>query len=64
MHEFYQELLCNEHANEKLIKNYNFKIKKKCPEIGMKITVGKVESIIKDMRDSSPGSNGLTTWFL
>ena len=70
LHEFYQSLLGNEHANEELIKNYNFKIKKmdkivseKCPEIGMKITVGEVESIIKDMKDSSPGSNGLTIGF-
>ena len=34
-----------------------------CPEIGTKITVGEVESVIKDMKESSPGSNGLTIGF-
>ena len=34
-----------------------------CPEIGKKITVGEVESVIKDMKESSPRSNGLTIGF-
>ena len=70
LYDFYQDLLGNEHANEELINNYNFKIKKmdrivteKCPEIGAKITVGEVEAVIKDMKESSPGSNGLTIGF-
>jgi hypothetical protein len=50
-----------------IVKNYNFKIKKlektikdKFPEIGVKISYDEAWEVIKNMKDSSPGNNGLT----
>jgi hypothetical protein len=53
-----------------IVKNYNFKIKKlektikdKFPEIGWKISYDEAWEVIKNMKDSSPGNNGLTINF-
>jgi hypothetical protein len=53
-----------------IVKNYNFKIKKlektikdKFPEIGVKISYDEAWEVIKNMKDSSPGNNGLTINF-
>ena len=55
---------------DEIIKNYKFKIKKlekkikdKFPEIGMKITYDEVWEVIKKMKESSPGNNGLSIGF-
>jgi hypothetical protein len=69
--DFYQDLLGNERVKEEITKSYKFKIKKleqtikdKYPEIGMKITFGEVWEVIKNMKESSPGNNGLSIGFL
>jgi exonuclease III len=68
--DFYQDLLGNERVKEEITKSYKFKIKKleqtikdKYPEIGMKITFGEVWEVIKNMKESSPGNNGLSIGF-
>jgi hypothetical protein len=68
--DFYQQLLGNERVKEEITKSYKFKIKKleqtikdKYPEIGMKITFGEVWEVIKNMKESSPGNNGLSIGF-
>jgi hypothetical protein len=68
--DFYQKLLGHERVKDEIIKNYKFKIKKlekkikdKFPEIGMKITYDEVWEVIKKMKESSPGSNGLSIGF-
>jgi hypothetical protein len=68
--DFYQQLLGNERVKEETTKSYKFKIKKleqtikdKYPEIGMKITFGEVWEVIKNMKESSPGNNGLSIGF-
>jgi len=67
---FYQDLLGHERINEEKIKKYKFKIKKmekiieeKFPHIGNPITYEEVWDVIKDMKESSPGSNGLSIGF-
>ena len=56
--------------NAEIVKNYNFKIKKlektikdKFPEIGWKISYDEAWEVVKNMKDSSPGNNGLTLHF-
>jgi len=67
---FYQDLLGNERVNEDKIKRYDFKIKKmgkiieeKFPHISNPITYEEVWDVIKDMKESSSGSNGLSIGF-
>ena len=67
---FYQGLLGVERVNNDEIKNYKFKInpigayvKENFSEIGRKITFNEVFEVIKSIKDSSPGSNGLTIAF-
>jgi len=68
--EFYKQLLGSERVRDEIIKNYKFKIKKleknvkdKFPEIGWKITYEEAFEVIKNMKDSSPGNNGLSINF-
>ena len=67
---FYQELLGHERVGREKIEKYEFKIKKmnkeieeKFPHIGNPITYEEVWDVIKEMKDSSPGSNGLSILF-
>jgi hypothetical protein len=67
---FYRQLLGSERVKAEIVKNYNFKIKKlektikdKFPEIGWKISYDEAWEVIKNMKDSSPGNNGLTINF-
>ena len=68
--DFFKQLLGSERVREEIIKNYKFKIKKletsikeKFPEIGARITFEEAFEVIKNMKDSSPGNNGLSINF-
>jgi hypothetical protein len=67
---FYQELLGHERVGREKIEKCEFKIKKMhkeieeiFPHIGNPITYEEVWDVIKEMKDSSPGSNGLSILF-
>ena len=67
---FYQELIGIDKVDKKRLNEYQFKIKQmhaivkeKFPEIGRKITYNEVYDVIKNIQESSPGSNGLTINF-
>jgi hypothetical protein len=68
--DFYKQLLGSERVRKEIVNNYKFKIKKleraikeKFPEIGWKITYDETWEVIKNMKDSSPGNNGLSINF-
>jgi len=68
--DFYKQLLGSERVRKEIVKNYEFRIKKleksikeKFPEIGGKITYDEAWEVIKNMKDSSPGNNGLSINF-
>ena len=67
---FYKNLLGRERVDSEKIKDYNFNIKKmnkiieeKFRHIGNPITYDEVWDVIKEMKDSSPGKNGLSIAF-
>ena len=67
---YYRNLLGEEKVNENNIKKYNFKMKKLDqkvkdlhPEINKEITYNEVIQVIKEIKNSAPGSNGLTIGF-